>query len=128
MRDKLRVGGDRMSVVDGSIADAKRWSEYLLQKKFRGPGDTIERAAYEAERTWGAPASIMIRLRQREVSDMLLSNWIRLKAAYEAACSQVERQAQHQQELAKDAGINEANSLLLRTSLRLVGPDDGAAK
>lgn len=115
-----------MSVVDGSIADAKRWSEFMLQRKFRGIGDTIERAAFEAERTWGAPASIMLRLRNREVSDMLLSNWIKLKAAYEAACSQVERQAQHQQELAKDAGINEANSRLYSMGV-VLGRTDGEA-
>ena len=114
MRDKTNVPGDKMSVVDGSIADARRWSEFMLQRKYRGIGDTIERAAYEAEKTWGAPASIMLRLRNREVTDMLLSNWIKVKAAYEAACLQVERQAEFQQERAKDAGANAANSRLYR--------------
>jgi len=109
-----------MSVVDGSIADARRWSEFMLQKKYRGIGDTIERAAYEAEKTWGAPASIMLRLRNREVTDMLLSNWVKVKAAYEAACLQVERQAQHQQQLAKDAGVNEASSGAYRLAALLV--------
>lgn len=116
-----------MSVVEGSIRDARRWSEFMLQRKHRGIGDTIERAAYEAERTWGAPASIMLRLRNREVSDMLLSNWLRLKAAYEAACSQVERQAEYQQERAKDAGANEANSRLYSMALRLGRPQEGGA-
>lgn len=128
MRDKSHVGGDKMSVVDGSIADAKQWSEFMLQKKFRGPGDTIERAAYEAETTWGAPATIMLRLRNRDVSDMLLSNWIRIKAAYEAACSQVERQAQYQQERAKDAGANEANSRLYSMGVVLGRSQNEAAK
>lgn len=128
MRDKINDGGIKMSVVDGSIQDARRWSEFMLQKKHRGIGDTIERAAYEAEKTWGAPASIMLRLRNREVTDMLLSNWITLKAAYEAACLQVERQAEHQQNLAKDVGINETNSRLLSLSVRMGRPKDEAAK
>lgn len=128
MGDKTNVAGDKMSVVDGSIADARRWSEFMLQRKYRGIGDTIERAAYEAEKTWGAPASIMLRLRNREVSDMLLSNWVKVKAAYEAACLQVERQAQHQQQLAKDAGVHEASSRLYSLSTRLVGEDDEAAE
>lgn len=115
-----------MSVVDGSIADAKQWSEFMLHKKFRGPGDTIERAAYEAETTWGAPASIMLRLRNREVTDMLLSNWIKLKAAYEAACLQVERQAEHQQALAKEAGANAVNSRLYSVAARLGGQEKGS--
>lgn len=126
MRHKSHVEGDRMSVVDGSIADAKRWSEFMLHRKFRGPGDTIERAAYEAERTWGAPASIMLRLRNREVSDMLLSNWIKLKAAYEAACLQVERQAEYQQERAKDAGANAVNSSLYRVGSALLRKTESA--
>lgn len=128
MRDKSHVGGVKMSVVDGSIRDARRWSEFMLQRKHRGIGDTIERAAFEAERTWGAPASIMLRLRNREVTDMLLSNWVKLKAAYEAACLQVERQAQHQQELAKDSGRDEANSRTYRMGAVLAVSKDEAAE
>ena len=126
MRDKSRVGGNKMSVVDGTIADARRMSNFMLQKKFRGIGDTIERAAYEAEQTWGAPASIMLRLRHRDVSDMLLSNWLRLKAAYDAACETTERQAQHQQTLAEQAGINADNSRLYAAGAVLAGPKDEA--
>ena len=124
MRDKIRVGGDKMSVVDASIADARSWSDFLLSRTFRGPGDTIERAAYEAEQTYGAPASILLRLRRREVTDMLLSNWIRLKNAKDAAVLCMERAAQHQEELARAAGINESNSRLFKAAVLLDGTQD----
>lgn len=117
--DKSNVRGDKMSAVDGSIADARKWADYLLRKE-GGIGDKLSWAAYQAERKYGAPASILLRLRNREVSDMLLSNWIKLKAAYESAVTQVERQAQHQQQLAKDAGANAANSGAYRLASVLV--------
>lgn len=121
-----RDGGKRMSCSD-AIAEARHMSNYLLQREFRGPGDTIEAAAYRVERKWGVPSSLIDRLRIREVNDMLLSNWVKLKAAYEAACQQVERQAQHQQELAKDAGANAASSRLYKMAARLGGQEDGGA-
>lgn len=122
MRDKPTVRGDKMSAVDGSIADARKWADYLLRKE-GGIGDKLSWAAHQAELKYGAPASIMLRLRNREVSDMLLSNWIKLKAAYEAACLQVERQAEHQQALAKEAGANAANSRLYSMATRMGGQE-----
>lgn len=124
MRDKPNVRGDKMSAVDGSIAEARGWADYLLRKE-GGIGDKLTWAAHQAELKYGAPASIMLRLRNREVTDMLLSNWIRLKAAYEAASLQVERQAQHQQQLAKDAGANAANSGAYRVATLLVRQTEG---
>jgi hypothetical protein len=129
VRNKSLGGDVKMSCVDASTAvqDARRWSEFMLQRKFRGPGDTIERAAHEAEQSWGAPASIMLRLRyKRDLSDMLLSNWLRLKHAYEAACTQAERASEHQKELARAAGIDEANSRLAKLATAVAGSEHKA--
>ncbi len=125
MRNKSHVGGDKLSVVDGSIADAKRWADFLIRKE-GGIGDKLTWAAHQAERKYGAPASIILRLRNREVTDMLLSNWVKLKAAYEAASEQVERQAQHQRELARDAGADENNSSAYRIGALLDRSKDKA--
>lgn len=97
--------GDKMSSVDSTIDDARRMADFILHRKFRGPGDTIERAAFEAEQTWGVPASILMRLRHRraEMKDMLLSNWLAVSQAYQAACSQVERAGDHQKQLAENS-------------------------
>lgn len=125
MRVKICVRGDEMSVMDVQIGEARRMSDYVLARKFRGPGDTIERAAYEAETTWGVPASILMRLRHRhEIKDMLLSNWVALVTAYDAAVSQVDRAAEHQRDLAKAAGRDDSS--LYKMAALLACPKDGA--
>lgn len=101
MGDKRHVAKDEMSVTDIEIRKAKGWSEHLLG---------IERAAHEVEQTYGVPASLLQRLRHRDVSDMLLSNWLALKHAYDAACEATERRADHQKFLAEKTGTNAANS------------------
>lgn len=120
-----RNGSSKLS-CSNAIAEARHMSNYLLEREFRGPGDTIEAAAYRVERKWGVPASLINRLRIREVNDMLLSNWIKLTAGYEAACQQVERQAQHQQELAKELGANAVGSRLYSLAARMGGKEGGS--
>ena len=110
MRDKRHDASNEMSVTDTAITEARSWSEHLLNRAFRGPGDTIERAAHEVEQTYGVPATIIQRLRHREVRDMLLSNWLALKSAYDAACEATERRADHQRFIAEKMGTNAANS------------------
>lgn len=116
-----------MSCVE-NIAEARRMSDFLLQREFRGPGDTIEAAAYRAEQRWGAPASIIQRLRHRDVTDMLLSNWVAIKQAYQAACAHQENQLRHEVALARASGANEANSIALRTAVRVGGLKEGGSK
>jgi hypothetical protein len=118
MGDKIRAAESKMSCVD-AIGEARRMSDYLLHREFRGPGDTIEAAAYRVEQRWGAPATIIQRLRHRDVTDMLLSNWWRLRAAYQAACEAQERQADHAAQLAREAGVNETNSRLFTAATHL---------
>lgn len=118
--------GDKMSVTDSAIREARGWSEHLLGRAFRGPGDTIERAAYEVEQTYGVPATIIQRLRHREVRDMLLSNWLALRHAYEAACEAAERRADHQKFVAEKTGTNAANSRIFAAAALLDRPEGGA--
>lgn len=126
MRNKISVGGDKMSVVDVTIADARRMSSFLLAREFRGPGDTIQAAAYRVEQNWGVPATIIRRLQHRDVKDMLLSNWIRLKHGYEAACNRAAAAADHQKLLAGQAGNHAANSTLFALGT-LLDEQEGAA-
>ena len=133
MRNKPNVMGDKMSVVDGAIDDARNRAVFMLNKKFRGVGDTIERAAYDCETSWGVPASILLRLRGREVNDMLLSNWVAVMVAaaaagYKAACEQSESVADQQEKIAKDTLQNAAHSKLLAAAAYLARPKDGAAE
>lgn len=124
MRDKSCVRGGRMSCLD-VMGDARFMSDTLLRREFRGPGDTIEAAAYRIEMRWGAPATLIKRLRHRNVTDMLISNYVKLKAAYEAACDYSEAQARHQEALSRAAGINEANSFLAKAATLVPGAPEG---
>lgn len=125
MRNKIHVGGDTVSCTE-SIAEARRMSDFLLQREFRGPGDTIEAAAYRAEQRWGAPATMIQRLRHRDVTDMLLSNWVAIKSAYQAACAYQEKHLEHEVALARASGADETNSIALRTAIRLGGKAEAA--
>lgn len=123
MRDKCSVRGGKMSVVDAGIAEVRRKGLFILEWEFRGPGDTIEAASHRAEQKFGVPASFLQRLRSRNLTDALYSNCIRVSNAYDILCGQIERSAQHQQDIAKDAPQNAISSRLLKMAARLGGPE-----
>ncbi|MEO9230892.1 MAG: hypothetical protein ABI216_18370 [Devosia sp.] len=107
---------DGESVVD----EATHWAEALLQRTYRGPGDTIEAASYRAEQKYGVPAQTFWALRYRRPKDILASVYRTLGAAYEAECGRQEAKLRHELELAKalqgsaslDAAISEAETTL----------------
>ncbi len=121
--------GDKMCVLDLNIAEARRMSEFMMNQKSRGFRDRgMERAAHEAEVSWGAPASIMLRLVRRDVSDMLLSNWLAVQMAYANCVMEIERRAQHQEHLARLAGVNAHNSGLYKAAALLGGTEDEGSR
>lgn len=122
MRNEISVkrnGSKPMSCAD-AISEARHWSNYLLEREFRGPGDTIEAASYRVETKWGVPATLTDRLRIRDVTDMLLSNWCLLRVAYDNCVSQEEKRLAHEVELAKAVGLNAASTTSLRAALALL--------
>lgn len=100
-----------------NIDDAKGMAKYLLNREFRGPGDTIEAAAHRNQTKYGVPSSILLRLRSREVNDMLLSNFASLAAAFVAAQQRVDRAYEHEKALA-------TNSKIIRLAAFLAGEKD----
>lgn len=82
MRDKKYDGDGEMSVA--SICDpirlgeeAKRMSDELLRKEHRGPGDTIEAAAYRLQNKHRAPvASVILQCWNRPPREMKVSRWM----------------------------------------------------
>ncbi len=102
------------------VDDAARWADALLQRAYRGPGDTIEAASYRAEQKYGVPAQTFWSLRYRKPKDILASVYLTLKAAYEAECGRQEARLRHELELAKalqggaalEAAISEAEAAL----------------
>lgn len=97
-------GSKKMSMAF-TIDDAKGMAGFLLAKEHRGPGDTIEAAASRIEVMRGVPASLLLRLRHREVNDMLLSNFAALAHAYMAVKTRVEEAYEHERSLAVDTKI-----------------------
>lgn len=63
-------------------SEAKRMSKELLHKEHRGPGDTIEAAAYRLQTKHGVDASVILQGWQREPRDWLVSRWMSLFQAH----------------------------------------------
>src|SRR6185369_954370 len=85
-------------VFDGEavVDEAAFWAEALLQRSYRGPGDTIEAATYRAEQKYGVPAQTFWALRYRRPKDILASIYRTLEAAYEAECGRQEARLRHE--------------------------------
>lgn len=103
MRDKSSVRESKMSVA--YVNEAKGMATFLLRKEFRGPGDTIEAAATRTETKYRVPASFLLRLRNRAVKDMLVSNFMALATAYLKATEAVDRAYEHEKSLAVNPAI-----------------------
>jgi hypothetical protein len=86
MRDKRYVGDSKMHVaIDDPIwlgQEAKRMSEKLLRKEHRGPGDTIEAAAYRLQTRHQVPASVILQCWNRPAREMKVSRWMSVFKAY----------------------------------------------
>lgn len=99
------VKGDEM---DATVEQAAEWAEALLQRSYRGPGDTIEAAMYRAETRFGIAAQTFWTLRYRRPRDILASVYLRLQAAYEAEVAVGAARLKHEAELTKQVGGNDA--------------------
>ncbi len=64
------------------VAAAKRMNRELLADEFRGPGDTLEAAAYRLQTKRGVPIATTLRLWNRDVTDMLVSSFAPVLNAY----------------------------------------------
>lgn len=112
MSDKIHDAQDKRSDRENKnmsmafdITDAKGMANFLLSKEHRGPGDTIEAAAHRVQTKFGVPSTVLMRLRHREVKDMLMSNFVALAGAYRAAAQKIERAYEHEREVAIDPKI-----------------------
>ncbi|MEN5276310.1 hypothetical protein ABE527_05085 [Brucella sp. TWI432] len=102
MSDKGFEGSDKMSVE--FVSNAKGMSEFILERTFRGPGDTVDAAMHRAERLYGAPASWMHRLRYRSIKDMPVSAYAAIFRAYEAVRKASVKSYEAERELAHERG------------------------
>lgn len=116
MRDRFAETENKMSVA--YIAEAKTMARFLLKREHRGPGDTIEASANRLQTKFKVPASIIMRLWNRPVKDMLLSNFMALATAYVKATARMEKAYEHEKALA-------VNPTILRLAAALAGEEIG---
>lgn len=91
--------------------EARRMSKELLHKEHRGPGDTIEAAAYRLQTKHGVDASIILQGWQREPRDWLVSRWMSL---FKAHCEAFEARASQTYEEARNEVDLERHPILVR--------------
>lgn len=116
MRDRFNETENTMSVA--YITEAKTMARFLLKREHQGPGDTIEAASHRLQKKFKVPASIIMRLWNRPVKDMLLSNFMSLATAYIKARARVEKAYEHEKALA-------VNPTILRLAAALAGEEIG---
>ncbi|MFK4826028.1 hypothetical protein ACI0FM_14750 [Paenochrobactrum sp. BZR 588] len=97
MSDKGFERSDKMNV--DYISHARGMSEYILNRSYRGAGDTVEAAMHRAERRFGAPATWLHRLRYRNIKDMPVSAYGAIVRAYELACQASQKAYEAEREL-----------------------------
>lgn len=74
------------------MRQARVRGDFLLRRQYRGMGDTIEAAAHRAQKKWGAPATILLRLRNRhDMKDMMLSSFGSIAKAYQKASAKADQ-------------------------------------
>lgn len=108
------------------VDEAAGWAEALLQRTYRGPGDTIEAASYRAEQKYGVPANTFWALRYRKPKDILASIYKTLQAAYEAECGRQEARLRHELELVKALPSTPARQSLIAETEAALGIAPGS--
>lgn len=104
-----------------AIMEAKRMNGFLLAREHRGPGDTIEAAAYRLQTRYGIPVAITMRLRNRELKDMFVSSFMPILNAYLAATKNIEAAAAQMEEQYEEKRAVAANPKLVRLADFIAG-------
>lgn len=87
------------------VSEAKEMANWLLKREHRGPGDTIEAAAYRLQTKYGLPVALLMRLRHREVKDMLISSFVAISSAYQAATDRMGKAYEHERAMAANPRV-----------------------
>ncbi len=122
---KLNPEEQAVSNAATTVLEAAQWAEALLQRSYRGPGDTIEAASYRAEQKYGVPAQTFWALRYRKPNGILAHIYLTLKSAYEAECGRQEARLRHELELAKALGGSATMEAAIREAEAALGSAQG---
>jgi hypothetical protein len=103
------------------IDEARRMSTEMLKAEFRGPGDTLEAAAYRLQTKRGVPVATTMRLWNREVNDMLVSSFAPVLNAYLAFSQKMEATADRMEARYEEKRTAAANPALVRLADFIAG-------
>jgi hypothetical protein len=104
------------------IEDARGWAKELVRKEARGPGDQ-ENAMRRLEARYGIPWRTFWTLKYRPPSDVFVSVYNRLQAAYRAECERQMRLLKHELEITKARGLSDTSAY--RSAAALVAKAEG---
>jgi hypothetical protein len=111
---KTETKAGKTSMSTDAVMEAKRMNGFLLSREHRGPGDTIEAAAFRLESRYGIPVATTLRLRNREVKDMFVSSFMPILNAYLAATKKIEAAADRMEQAYEEKRALAADQSLLR--------------
>lgn len=108
-----------------AVMEVKQMNGFLLSREFRGPGDTIEAAAFRMQTRYGIPVGTTMRLRNREVGDMFLSSVMPILNAYLAVTKKIEATADRMEDAYEEKRAVAGNSRLVRLADFVAGRKKG---
>lgn len=103
-------------------------SGFLLASEHRGPGDTIEAAAYRLQTRYGIPVATTMRLRNREVKDMFMSSFFPVLNAYLAVKDRVTAAAERMERAYEEERNRAVDSRLRRMADAVRGYEEEAGE
>jgi hypothetical protein len=110
---KVKKGNGEMNATL-MIDEVRQMNREMLMAEFRGPGDTLEAAAYRHQTKRGVPVATTMRLWNREINDMLISSVAPVVNAYLAFSGKMDRAAERMEAQYEEKRMAAGNSVLVR--------------
>lgn len=124
---KVKKGNGEMDATL-MISEAVRMNREMLTAEFRGPGDTIEAAAYRHQIKRGVPFATTMRLWNREINDMLVSSFAPVLNAYLGWSGKMDAAADKMEIQYEEKRMGAANSALVRLADFVAGRKEEGRK
>lgn len=121
MSRKTECKGNGAMNATTMIDEVRRMNREMLVAEYRGPGDTLEAAAYRLQTKRGIPVATTMRLWNREITDMLISSIAPVLNAYLAWSGNMERAVEKMEVRYEEKRNASANSALVRFADRIAG-------
>jgi hypothetical protein len=122
---KIRLRGVQKMTDAAYVADARRWAGAIIDRERSGGrkmADALERAADRL----GVERGVLWSLRYRPPSDIMVSVYMRLRAAYENECERQEAKLAHELMLAKAVGLDATTSRTVAQAEAFLAARDAA--